>query len=236
MGGTDTGTGSSDNDFTTGSGGALFGNPTGGSFHIHDYDVWDWKHIEAAILGMGGGVSDDANLDQARSVADPQSLQDAADAFYHVQQVFSGVSQALADQSGALAGKDGVWKGDAADAFTDMIKLFSKQVGAVADVISGGESGGNSVPQQLADNAVSLVNAQNKIAAIDNWYAEQAHLMGADPMSSGLIPVSQKPEVVAMMNHDMREVLKSLASEYQVTVDTITSPGPVNSPFGGVPD
>ncbi|MER8184557.1 hypothetical protein [Kitasatospora sp. NPDC094015] len=232
MGNKDSDTGSSDNDFTKGDDGALFGNPTGGGFHVHDYDVWDWQHIEAAIVGMSNAVSSASNRDQARSVADPQSLQDAADAFYRVQQVFEGVSQSLADQGAALAGKDGVWTGLAADSFMDMIKMFSKQVGAVGEVISGGGPGGNSVPQQLADNAVNLRNAQNKIIEIDNWYANQADQMGYHAIGSGLIPVSKAPGVVEMMNRDMRRVLKSLAAEYQVTVDSITSPGPVNSPLG----
>ncbi|MFF2141673.1 WXG100 family type VII secretion target [Kitasatospora sp. NPDC058190] len=236
MGGKDDGdTGSSDNGFTKGDHGSLRGNPTGGSFHEHDYNSWDWKHIEAAIVGLGGGVSSAENLEYAKSVADPQSLQDAADTFYQVQLVFAGVSQALTDQANALAGKDGVWTGDAADAFTEMIKTFSKQVGAVADVISGGHSGKHSVPQQLANNAVNLTNAQNKILEIDNWYAKQAHdALHLHAMSgTGLIPVSQKPELVEMMNHDMRQVLKSLAGEYQVTLDAVTSPGGINSPLGG---
>ncbi|MGW2252587.1 WXG100 family type VII secretion target [Kitasatospora sp. NPDC001660] len=229
-------TGNNDNGVTKGDHGSLKGKPTTSeSFHEHDYYEWDWKHIEAAIVGLGGGVSSAANLEYAKSVADPQSLQNAADTFYQVQLVLVGVSQALTDQANALAGKDGVWTGDAADAFTEVIKTFSRQVGAVADVISGGHSGKNSVPQQLADNAVNLTNAQNKILEIDNWYAKQAHdKLHLDAMSStGLIPVSQRPELVEMMNHDMRQVLISLAGEYQVTLDTITSPGSISSPLGG---
>ncbi|MEU9133296.1 hypothetical protein AB0D08_35280 [Kitasatospora sp. NPDC048540] len=233
MGDKSTDTGSSDDDFTTDDNGVLFGNPTGGSFHVQDYRTWDWHHIQAAIIGMSNGVSDAANLALAKSVADPQSLQDAADAFYQVQLVFDGVARSLADQGDALAGKDGVWTGDAADSFLDMITLFSRQVGAVADKISGGNSGGNSVPQQLADNAVNLRNAQNKIIEIDNWYANQADLMGYHAMSNGLVPVSKAPGVVELMNRDMRQVLLSLATEYQVTIDKISSPDPITSPLGG---
>ncbi|MFI9274618.1 WXG100 family type VII secretion target, partial [Kitasatospora sp. NPDC052896] len=237
MGGKDSGsdnsTGSSDPNVVTDPDGTLHGNPDSGSFHIYDYDSWDWKHIELAILGLANGVDDARNEDMAKAVSDPQSLQDAADAFYQVQQVFTGVSQALADQGNALAGKDGVWKGDAADSFLDMIKLFSKQVVAVADVISGHGTSSDSVPQQLADNAVNLTNARNKISEIDNWYANQAQAMGIQPMSNGLYPISKSPQLVEWISRDMRAVLKSLANDYQVTVDSITSPPPVTSPLGG---
>ncbi|MEC3997658.1 WXG100 family type VII secretion target [Actinacidiphila sp. DG2A-62] len=223
------------NGFKQGDDGAIYGDPTA-TGSISDYDSWDWKQIEAAIRGMSAGTSDADNLDHAASVASPQSLQDAANVFYHVQVVLSGVAQALHDQAKALAGSDGPWKGDAADAFYDMMDTFSKQVAATSDVLSGGKSAdggtgsGNSVPQQLADNAVNLQNAQNKIGEIDAWYAHQATLMGVTPMSNGLIPVSKKPEIVKMLNHDMRQVLKNLAADYQVTVDSVRPPGSITGP------
>ncbi|WP_333766855.1 WXG100 family type VII secretion target [Streptomyces sp. IBSBF 2435] len=228
------------NGFSQGDDGAVYGNPSD-TGSISDYDSWDWKQIEAAIRGMSAGTDDADNLGRAASVASPQSLQDAANAFYHVQMVLSGVARALQDQAKALAGDDGPWKGDAADAFHDMMTTFSKQVGATADVLSGGKSAdggggsGNSVPQQLADNAVNLLNAQNKIGEIDAWYANQATLMGVTPMSNGLIPVSKKPELVKMLNRDMRAVLKNLAAHYQVTIDTVRPPGTITGPGAGDP-
>ncbi|UXX91343.1 hypothetical protein N7U49_01380 [Streptomyces sp. AD2-2] len=54
--------------------------------------------------------------------------------------------------------------------------------------------------------------------------------MGVTPMSDGLIPISQKPELVAMMTDDMRAVLKNLAHSYQITTDAIVNPTPVTSP------
>lgn len=128
-------------------------------------------------------------------------------------------------------------EGAAADAFCDMINTFSRQVKATADVLSGGEAG-NSVPQQLANNSVNLYNAQVKIADIDAWYADQAVKMGVKPMSNGLIPIHEKPQLVEMMTSDMRAVLKSLAGEYQVTIDSVHTPPPVTSPTDSpdVPD
>ncbi|WP_329457205.1 WXG100 family type VII secretion target [Streptomyces sp. NBC_01497] len=210
----------------------VFGDPGQGGGSVSDYDNWDWKQIMAAINGMSAGTDSSSNESHAKSVSDPQTLQDAANAFYQVQMTLTGISKALSDQAKALAGDDGPWKGDAADAFHDMMQTFSKQVQSNADVLGGGSGGGHSVPQQLADNAVNLVNAQNKIVDIDNWYANQAVLMGVTPMDNGLIPISQKPELVKMMSEDMRAVLKSLAGEYQVTIDSVHSPSGVTSPTG----
>jgi uncharacterized protein YukE len=212
--------------FTTGSDGGIIADPSTDPGSIHDYDSWDWKHIEAAIKGTA------ATPDQTQSVAEPQSLQDAANVFYQVQTVLQGVAQALGDQAKALAGDNGPWKGDAADSFLTMIETFSKQVNATAEVLSGGSTGFDSVPQQLADNAVNLQNAQQKISDIDSWYANQAIKMGVTPMSNGYIPISQKPQLVEWMTRDMRAVLKSLASEYQVTIDSVHSPGAITSPLG----
>ncbi|WP_268984510.1 WXG100 family type VII secretion target, partial [Streptomyces fuscigenes] len=211
----------------------VFGDPGQGGGSVSDYDNWDWKQIMAAINGMAAGTDSDSNESHAASVSDPQTLQDAADAFYQVQVTLSGIAKALSDQAKALAGDDGPWKGDAADAFHDMMQTFSKQVQSNADVLGGGSGGGHSVPQQLADNAVNLTNARNKIVDIDNWYANQAVLMGVQPMDNGLIPIHEKPQLVDMMTSDMRAVLKSLAGEYQVTIDSVHSPSGVNSPVGG---
>ncbi|MFD9495438.1 WXG100 family type VII secretion target [Streptomyces sp. NPDC060005] len=217
--------------FHQGDDGTIFGSPDGSSSgSINDYDNWDWKQIKAAITGMSAGVATDANESHARAVADPQSLLDAANAFFHVQRTLEGITKSLVDQAKALAGDNGPWNGAAADAFLDMMTNFSRQVKANADVLAGGSTGDRSVPHQLANNAITLQSAQNKLGEIDSWYADQAIAMGVTPMSNGLIPISQKPELVQMMNEDMRSVLKSLAHTYQVTTDNIVNPVPVNSP------
>ncbi|MFG2960349.1 WXG100 family type VII secretion target [Streptomyces sp. NPDC048291] len=217
--------------FHQGEDGTIFGNPDGSSpGSITDYDNWDWKQIKAAVYGMSSGVSTDANLAHARSIANPQSLLDAANAFYHVQLTLEGVTKSLVDQAKALAGDNGPWGGTAADSFLDMMTNFSRQVKANADVLSGGSTGDHSIPHQLANNAISFQSAQNLLAEIDSFYADEAQRMGVTPMSDGLIPISQKPELVAMMTDDMRAVLKSLAHSYQVTTDAIVNPTPVTSP------
>ncbi|WP_199239502.1 WXG100 family type VII secretion target, partial [Streptomyces sp. ICBB 8177] len=212
-----------------------FGDPTSDPGSIQDYDSWDWKQIMAAINGMSAGTDSSSNESRAKGIADPQSLMDAAGYFLDAQTVLAGIAKSLADQATALAGDNGPWKGDAADAFLDMMNTFSRQVKATVDVLSGGEAG-NSVPQQLADNSVNLYNAQTKIADIDSWYADQAVKMGVQPMSNGLIPIHEKPQLVDMMTNDMRAVLKSLAGEYQVTIDSVKNPTPVTNPTDTPPD
>ncbi|MET9914406.1 hypothetical protein ABZZ74_48245, partial [Streptomyces sp. NPDC006476] len=212
---------------------AVFASPDGTVGQVSDYDSWDWKQIEAAINGFSAGTNNSSNASRARGASDPQSLQDAADAFYQVQVALQSVAEVLQEQGKALAGGGGAWKGDAADAFLDMIVGFSRQVQATANVLSGGATGSHSVPQQLANNAVNLRNAQQLITEIDQWYARQAQLAGASTMKNGLIRVSEQPQIVEMMTNDMRKVLKSLASEYQVTIDSVHTPSPVTPPGGG---
>ncbi|QMU77119.1 WXG100 family type VII secretion target [Streptacidiphilus sp. PB12-B1b] len=224
------------NGFNQGDDGAVFGDPGSDPGSVSDYNTWDWKQIMAAINGMSAGVDNSDNDTHALSVSDPSTLQTAADAFYTVQLTLSQIAQSLQDQANALAGPHGPWTGDAADSFIDMMTTFSKQVSATANVLSGGATGTDSVPQQLADNSVNLRTAQNKLVEIDNWYANQAIEMGVQPMSNGLIPISQKPQLVEMMTSDMRAVLKSLAGEYQVTIDTVRSPQPINSPGDNSPN
>ncbi|MFD3583848.1 hypothetical protein [Streptomyces sp. NPDC058683] len=216
--------------FTQGSDGAVYGDSGSTPGSTSDYDTWDWKQIQAAIVGMSAGVHSQANEDHASGVASPQSLRDAADILAEVQGVLATVAQSLTAQAKALAGDNGPWQGAAADAFAGMIDGFSKQVQANAEALAGGSTGADNVPQQVADNAVNLANAQHLIQEIDVWYANQARQMGVQPMSNGLIPISKKPQLVEMMTNDMRKVLKSLAGNYRVTIDSIKSPSPIVSP------
>ncbi|HEV7935090.1 MAG TPA: hypothetical protein VGP70_22615, partial [Actinomadura sp.] len=220
--------------FTQGSDGGIYGDPGNGGGSVSDYDTWDWKQIKAAVYGSAAASESDAAA-HAKSVADPQSLQHAAEVFLAVQRTLEMVAQSLTDQAKALAEDGGPWKGAAADSFLDMMTTFSKQVRANAQVLSGGATGTNSVPQQLANNAVSLATAQDLIVRIDQYYAAQAQRIGVGPMSNGLIPISQKPVLVKMMTDQMRQVLKSLAGEYQISIDAIRSPSGVTSPLGSNP-
>ncbi|MER7681712.1 hypothetical protein [Streptomyces sp. NPDC096934] len=205
--------------------GMVFGHPDPSSNgSVADYDTWDWKQIQAAIVGLASGAASASDWDKARAVADPKSLQVASSVFYEIQMVLDGVAKALVDQAKALAGDDGPWKGDAAQSFVNMMTNFSRQVQANADVLSGGADGATSVPHQLQANAVQLNNAQVAINNINVHYAAEALKAGAAQGSDGAVSVSQKPVIVAMMTDDMRKVLKALASRYQFTSDAIRNP------------
>lgn len=219
--------------FYTNSNGTIFGRPDPAApGSAADYDIWDWKQIQAAILGLAGSAGP-ADWALARAAADPVSLQKAANAYFTVQHTFEGIAQSVLDQAKALAGENGPWKGAASDSFLAMMTTFSKQIQANADVLSGGSTGDHSVPHQLANNAAALERAQFLIGDINEWYAQQAVNLGVRPMSNGLIPVSQNAQIVALMNETMRTVLKNLAHNYQVTAEKIISPAAVTSPTSG---
>ncbi|WP_077193690.1 hypothetical protein [Streptomyces lydicus] len=219
------------NGFDKGDDGALYAAPSQAS-SVNDYDTWDWKQIEAAISG-GAAMADTSDHGRANGVSDPATLVEAGNIFYRVQLVLEMVSKSLDEQSTALAGASGPWRGEAAEAFLAAMGTFSHQVSAIAGVLSGGSSHLNSVPNQLVRNGNQLAEARARIAAIDAWYAQQAQIQGVKAMSNGLIPVSKNQTIVNMMTRDMREVLKSLARQYQFTVDAVRPPSNVTPPVKG---
>ncbi|MGW2525013.1 WXG100 family type VII secretion target, partial [Streptomyces sp. NPDC001617] len=190
-----------------------------------DYDSWDWKQIEAVIVG-GSNLSQQNEVDRAHTVASPQSLYDAGDTFQYVHDVLQMVSENLVAQAQALAGNDdSPWKGAAADAFMDMMQTFSSQVAASTKALAGGSTG-ESVAQTLVDAGNQLAVAQANIITIDNWYAQQALKIGIKPMKNGLVPVSQSPKIVQMMTDDMRRVLHTLAGHYSVETRMLNQVSP----------
>ena len=162
-----------------------------------DYKSWDWKQIMAAITGSAA-TTDSA---QGAGVADPASLSQAAQQLLHVQRTLEMIGKNLGEQRDALT-KNGAWKGEAADSFSTAIDSFMADVRSQAEALAGSSKGWGSisVPNQLQKNSVELSTAQQRIHEIDAWYAHQAQLAGVQPMSNGLIPVSQKPEIVTMLN------------------------------------
>ncbi|AEW92805.1 MULTISPECIES: hypothetical protein [Streptomycetaceae] len=201
------------------------GNTTG------DYSHWSWKKIMAAING-GAAYVEDASVDRKlKAISDPESLQEAANAFWYTEQVLKEVAEGIADQTKALTGEHGPWRGAAAQALNKAMTGLSKQVGDMANVLSGGVTGDNDVPQQLANNAQHLREAKAKIQDINYWYAQQA--LKIDPslqMSNGLVEVHKLPQVVRMMTNDMLAVLQTLATHYTVTKDSVAKPTPPTDP------
>ncbi|AEW92806.1 MULTISPECIES: WXG100 family type VII secretion target [Streptomycetaceae] len=201
-----------------------------------DYSNWDWRRIMAAICGGSAYVDNTSNEHRAQQVSDPQTLQDAANAFWYTEQVLKEVAEAITDQTESLTGEYGPWQGAAAQALNKAMTTLAKQVTAMAEVLSGGVTGDNDVPQQIADNAQHLREAIAKVHDIDTWYAQQAVDMDPDAkMDNGLVHVNNNEKIVKMMSDDMRQVLTALASHYKVNKDNVAKPDAPNDPTNSNP-
>jgi len=202
--------------FSNGSGSSIFGNPDVSSTDSpDDWKSWDWHQIEAAILG-GAEMTTSAEAQTALGVSDPTTLRDAADTFYTVQTTLQAVADDLVHQANLLAGQDdSPWKGDAADAFVVMIKNFVGDIQANIAVLQ--DAAGNSLPDELINNANMLEWAQQEVAYIDDYYAQLASAQGADT-KNGLVQVHEIPSIPPLMTADMMQVMSALVSNYQSNV------------------
>ncbi|MEU2778026.1 WXG100 family type VII secretion target [Streptomyces sp. NPDC007162] len=144
------GSGNGDNGTSTST-----GNGTGDP--ASEYGDWSWKQVIKAVAG-----EDPDNPGQSQP-SNPQALQDAANAFWYVEQVLQEVGQSIADQTEALVGEHGPWQGEAAQAFSGAMQGLSKDVTNMANALSGGVTGDYNVPQQLANNAQHL-RSRNRAA------------------------------------------------------------------------
>ncbi|ALO99330.1 hypothetical protein SHL15_8380 [Streptomyces hygroscopicus subsp. limoneus] len=223
--------------------GAIFPN-LGDDIPNDDFTGWDWKQFAAAILGSSQGDQSQQNADLTRKIADYQSLENAAMAFNLVERTLAQVAQVMADQTKALAGPDGPWRGDAADTFYDTVGNFSKRIAAAADALAGGQSGHISVPQQLSNNSAALKWAQETIIAIDQYYADMSLKYGklhgkykVSEMKDHRIPIGDvwvgDQRLDTMMTADMYKVAVALSDNYNLTVDNVKLPGPVEGPNSG---
>ncbi|SHH05911.1 hypothetical protein [Streptoalloteichus hindustanus] len=192
-----------------------------------DYQNWTWKQIKAAICGG----SEEHGGDAARKAhSDPASFWDAGNKIQNLGRVFALCRDTLRVHAKAIAGPGGVWKGPSAEAFLNQMDYYAKVFDAHVDRVTKPEFGGSrSLPQELVDAGNKLSTAQAKINAIDLWYADQATRLGASTFEKDgakLVTVSSKPEVVKLLDRDMRKVIGELAGEYEVKVPTFSAPVP----------
>ncbi|MFB9925915.1 hypothetical protein ACFORO_12950 [Amycolatopsis halotolerans] len=198
-----------------------------------DFDGLTWKQIEAAILGGGSLSGGQDNRDKAYGNVNWQSLQDAAGVFQETQQNLAMVAQSIQDQTAALAGPDGPWKGDAATKFKDMMTALGNKFSDLADRIGDG-GGSNNVPNNLVNSAAYLKWAQDTIRYIDSYYASQVLAQGSKyHLSDGRAYISQFPEAVEMMTNDMRKVGGQLAQKYNTVHVNAGKTTPPPTPGGG---
>ncbi|MBY8886059.1 WXG100 family type VII secretion target [Streptomyces sp. PTM05] len=216
--------------FSSSSGGVIAdgtGDTTG------DYSDWDWKKIMAAITG--GAAYSDPTL--VAHPSDPQTLQTAADTLSYVEGVLQEVARGIATQTNALTGEHGPWQGAAARALNGAMSSVAQQTQQMADALSGGVTGDENVPQQLANNAQNLRMAIDKINDINTWYANQALKINPHlKMPNGLVEVHKIPQIVTMMSNDMRQVLTTLSNHYTVSKDSVAQPSSPNNPNNARPN
>ncbi|MGW7578913.1 hypothetical protein [Streptomyces sp. NPDC054765] len=200
-----------------------------------DYSEWGWKAVVKHVTGHDPDHPE--NDGNAKFIADPQSIQDAADTFWYAEQVIQRAAESISDQAQALTGENGPWKGSAAKALNRVMGTLSKQVKDLGNTLSGGITGDYNIPQQLANNAAHLREAGQKITDIDSFYAKQA--LAQDPslmMDNGSVHIGAKPKLVAMMTSDMQKVVSTLGSHYKVTEDNVAQPKSPTTMAGAPPN
>ena len=203
-------------EFINGPNQSLFGNPDASDTDPDDWQLWDWHQIEAAIMG-GEALTTQDEEDRALGIADPTSLQAAADVFYTVQQTLQAAGDDLVREATILAGlhDDSPWKGDAAEAFLDMIKTFANDIYANVNALK--DASGTSVADLLIDNANMLAWAQHEISYIDSYYANLAAQQGASSGPGGEVQIHEFPNLVYHMNDDMHTTMNLLTSSYKAS-------------------
>ena len=213
--------------FTNGPNQAKFGDPdVSSSDSPDDWAGWDWHQLEAAILG-GSGMTTQVETQTAAGIADPSSLQNAADVFYNVQQTLNAVADDLVHQASLLAGQDdSPWQGQAANSFLAMIKSFANDI--YANVSALQDAAGTSVPDELINNANKLQWAQNEVSLIDSYYANLAAQAGANTVD-GAVQVHEVSWIPGEMTKYMMQVMGALVDNYKSNgYNTAVAPQAVN--------
>ncbi|WP_326566999.1 hypothetical protein VSH64_34860 [Amycolatopsis rhabdoformis] len=190
-----------------------------------DFDGLTWKQIEAAIIGGGAMTGGQDNQDRAYGNVNWQSLQAAAGVFNTTQLNLAAISQSIKDQTAALAGDDGPWKGTAADNFKVMATNLSGKFDALVHMITDGGGGARDIPTQLVNSAAYLQWAQNTLRYIDSYYAAQVNARG-HTLNDGRAHIADFPDAVDMMTNDMRQVGNTLAGQYNTVATSSYSPPP----------
>ncbi|MET8759924.1 hypothetical protein ABZV40_18805, partial [Lentzea sp. NPDC004782] len=226
--------------------GAVIATGDGAATTRADYDRWGWKEIKAAIYGAAA-VGKGTRLDASINLSDPRTLYNAGLNFHMAQETLSIVGKQVKAQAEALAGEGGPWQGEAAKSFLALMDQFAKSFESHAQQLRGGPARINSVPEQLLRSSDYLKWAQQTVQAIDVHYANEAKRMRPPDwlrsqgqsvvMDNGLIRVSLFPEIVQMLDADMRKVLKILAAQYEQTrFETELVPISTPNPLGAQPN
>ncbi|KJK33685.1 hypothetical protein UK23_45135 [Lentzea aerocolonigenes] len=228
--------------------GAVVATGDGSGSSKADYDSWGWKEIMARITGSAAIGAEERTELGTSTASDPQTLWDAALSFRMVKEILASTGKSIADQTKALAGEGGPWRGEAAKAFRGLMDEFSKSFIAHATQIDGGRARLSPVPEQLWSAGNYLAWAIQTVHDIDQFYAREAQRIAAikgedviiESDKGNLVHISKFPEIVKLLDRDMRQVLKTLAAEYEkqaydTQLTSIPKPDPLGDGSGSKP-
>ncbi|WP_434447507.1 hypothetical protein [Lentzea sp. E54] len=225
--------------------GAVVATGDGSGSSTSDYDSWGWKEIMARITGSAAIGAEERTELGASAASDPQTLWDAALSFRMVKEILASTGRSIAEQAKALGGEGGPWQGEASKAFMGLMEEFSRSFTAHATQIDGGSARLSPVPEQLWAAGNYLAWAIKTVHDIDQFYAREAQRIAAikgedviiESDKGNLVHISKFPEIVKLLDRDMRQVLKTLAAEYEKQAyDTTLTTIPKPDPLGGGPD
>jgi hypothetical protein len=225
-----------------------------------DYGTWDWRKIKVAITGA---VNTDAATaaDKLPGTSDPQSLANAADAFYYTSLDLQNVHETLKSWHDYLLNPDKpLWRGEAAESFRG---LFDKTIASVKGHLDPLKNA-PTYDKSLRDAGNDLTYAINKVNELDYAAAKQVidtyngdpgkptfvhaghHPGGAvvnqkgpppwyDYNGTTIVMISKYPDIDRQLSVDMRGVLNTLVGQYRSHITSMPPPAPLPQPDPGAP-
>jgi len=171
---------------------------------------WDRNAIIRAITGRSTGS------DTTPPTVNAQTLADAGNTLNKLQQLYDGINNGFVTAAESLAGPNGPWQGDDANAFYHAMTSLTKSISGQADSLTG-------MPQQLVDSANYLAEAQQYVEYVDEQGSQLAQKMGASVVN-GLTLTHEIPAIANAMDTALRDVAQKLNSRYVDTNHALVPP------------
>ncbi|MGW7365834.1 hypothetical protein ACWGI8_20935 [Streptomyces sp. NPDC054841] len=194
------------------------------------YDGWSWKEIQVAILGA---VDTDSTTttDAQYATSDPVSLSDAAAAFSILTLNLTFIDQNLSKQTQLLLdAKNGLWKGNAAAAFSSLMEKFRSVVKSRLQTLMGPPT----YAEALMDAAQGLTTAIRRVYEANHKAANNALARNAKYVTfqdkTQLVAVSQFKDIVEDLTKDMRFAINELANSYRAAKSSMPEPQGITYP------
>ena len=193
-----------------------------------DEDAWIWKEIKAAVNGGSEiAAGDEDARDTAQGVSNPSTFYDLASALAKVKATLVYCRDVISFSADDIAGEESQWfKGEAAAYFhahmMAVVDSFDSYIVGLEEDLDA-RPVRHDVIAELTHAGNELGRARSWLQEIDHHYASEAKRLGAEVMDNGLIRVSDRPDVVELLNQDMRRVFKGLKETYGLAVNSIDS-------------